>query len=130
MMGYKQVKAKTAIGTTKKVSGEIEVLRGKGDEPPSFRNLQKNLKGKILVCSGEISKSVLEKAKALGVLGVVGSKIADEQLSCLKSELKTSWSPSLFALLIVEEGIEKVLDKIEGKMGTIEVEKKRLVIEA
>lgn len=129
MMGY-EIKAKTAIGTTKKVSGEIEVLRGKGGEPPSFRNLQRSLKGKILVCPGEVSKSVLEKAKALGVLGVVGGKIADEQLSCLKSELKTSWSPSLFALLIVEEEIEKVLDKIEGKMGTIEIEKKRLVIEA
>lgn len=127
-MGY-EIKAKTAVGTTKKVAGKIEVLKAKRGESFSFKNLQGSLKGKILVCQGKVSKGVLEKARALGVLGIVCKDLDDEQLSQLKRELRSSWSPSLFALLITQQKIEDISEKIEGKMGAIEVEKKRLVIE-
>ena len=118
-----EIKAKTVLATTKKVSGRIEGLRA----PFSFRGLKRSLKGKILVCSGEASKDVLEKARALGVFGIVCQSIDEGEIERIKKELKTSWSPSLFALLVADEEIE--LDKIEGKMATIEVEKKRLTIE-
>ena len=122
-----EIKAKIALGKGKKISGQIEVLKCQGEKPPSFRNLPKNLKGKILVCPGEVFKSLLEKSMALGVYGVVADKIADESLLRLEKELKTSWSPATFALLIVEEEID--WNKFEGKLGTIEVKEKRLVIE-
>jgi len=122
-------KAKTAIGTTKKVTGKMEVLKKERGELPSFKRLPEDLKGKILVCPGEISKSVLEKARALGVSGIVCFGLAEEQLSRLKKELEGSWSPALFALLILAEEKDKILDKIEGKKGTIEVKRKRLVVE-
>lgn len=125
MMGY-EIKGKTAIGTEKKVTGKVEILK---EAEPSFKSLSGNLRGKILVCPGEISKGVLEKARALGVLGIVGRKITEEHLFSLKKELRSSWSSASFALLIVEEETEKILPKIEGKIATIEVEKKRLVIE-
>lgn len=125
-MKREKIKAKTAIGTEKEVSGEIEILK---EEEPSFRSLRSNLRGKILVCPGEVSKSVLEKARALGVFGIVARKITEEELASLKKELKSSWSPASFALLIVEEEIEEILPKSKGKMATIEVEKKRLIIE-
>ena len=127
MKGY-TLKAKTALGTAKKVSGKIEVLKGENEELLSFRNLQGSLKGKILIIPAEIPKSILEKARALGVSGIVGKKIADEYLTQLENELKTSWLPASFALLIIEEGMEEILDKIEGKTGTIEVKEKRLII--
>ena len=127
MKGY-TLKAKTALGTAKKVSGKIEVLKGENEELLSFRNLQGSLKGKILIIPAEIPKSILEKARALGVSGIVGKKIADEYLTQLKNELKTSWLSFSFALLIIEKGMEEILDKVEGKMGTIEVKEKKLVI--
>lgn len=119
-----EIKAKIVIGTTKKVFGELKVLRG---EPASFRDLEGSLKGKILVCPGEASKSVLEKARALGVSGIVCQRIDGEQIVRLSAELKTSWKPASFCLLVVEEEID--WDKLEGKTGTIEVEKKRLTVE-
>lgn len=122
-----EIKAKTALGKGKKISGQIEVLKCQGEESLSFRNLPRNLKGKILVCPGEILKSLLEKAMALGIYGLVGKMIDDEQLLRLEKELKTSWSPVTFALLIVGEKID--WDKLDGKIGTIEVENKRLVVE-
>jgi len=127
MKGY-TLKAKTALGTAKKVSGKIEVLKGENEELLSFRNLQGSLKGTILIIPAEIPKSILEKARALGVSGIVGKKIADEYLTQLKNELKTSWLSFSFALLIIEKGMEEILDKVEGKMGTIEVKEKKLVI--
>ncbi|MBL7150615.1 hypothetical protein ISS86_01650 [Candidatus Microgenomates bacterium] len=127
MKGY-TLKAKTALGTAKKVSGKIEILKGKNEELLSFRNLQGSLKGKILIIPAEIPKSILEKARALGVSGIVGKKIADEYLTQLENELKTSWLSFSFALLIIEEGLEEILDKVEGKTGTIEVKEKRLII--
>ena len=127
MKGY-TLKAKTALGTAKKVSGKIEVLKGENEELLSFRNLQGSLKGKILIIPAEIPKSILEKARALGVSGIVGKKIADEYLTQLKNALKTSWLSFSFALLIIEKGMEEILDKVEGKMGTIEVKEKKLVI--
>lgn len=127
MKGY-TLKAKTALGTAKKVSGKIEILKGKNEELLSFRNLQGSLKGKILIIPAEIPKSILEKARALGVSGIVGKKIADEYLTQLENELKTSWLSFSFALLIIEEGMEEILDKVEGKTGTIEVKEKRLII--
>lgn len=127
MKGY-TLKAKTALGTAKKVSGKIEVLKGENEELLSFRNLQGSLKGTILIIPAEIPKSILEKARALGVSGIVGKKIADEYLTQLENELKTSWLSFSFALLIIEKGMEEILDKVEGKMGTIEVKEKKLVI--
>ncbi len=125
-----EIKAKTAIGTAKRVSGKIELLKDKGDEPLSFRDLPRDLKGKILVCPGEVSKSILEKARALGVVGLICQKINDGLLSSLKGELKIGWlSSSSFVLLVVEEEIKKLLAKIEGRLGIIDREKKRLVVE-
>lgn len=125
MRGY-EIKGKTAIGREKKVTGKIEILK---EAEPSFKSLSGSLRGKILVCSGEVSKTVLEKARALGVLGLVCPKVREEELASLEREMKISWSPSLFALLIVGEEIEKFLPEIEGKKGTIEIKKKRLVVE-
>ena len=118
-----EIKGKTVLATSKKVSGKIEGLRA----PFSFRGLKRSLKGKILVCPGNVSKDVLEKARALDVFGIVCQSIDEREIERIKKELKTSWSPSLFALLVVDENIE--LDKIEGKMATIEVEKKKLIID-
>ena len=122
-----ELKAETALGTKKKVIGEIEALRTSDELLPSFRILKKSLKGKILVCLGKVSKGIIEKARALDVVGIVCQEVEEEELIRIKKELKSSFSPTLFAFLVVNEKIE--LDKIEGKMATIDVEKKRLIVE-
>jgi hypothetical protein len=120
------IKAKTVIGRGKKTSGKIEVLKIEGDEPCSFRNLKTDLKGKILICPAKISKSILEKSRALGVAGMVCRQASEDLLSYLKEDLKVKWLSSLFILLIIDEEVD--WDKIEGKIGMIEKNKKRLVV--
>jgi len=123
------IKAKEGLGTTKKISGQIKVLEKKKGEVFSFKDLQEKLKGKILVCSGKISRDFLQKAMALEALGIVCQSVADEELKEIKNELKAPWLPVLFALLLVDGNeLIKILKVIDGKMATIETEKKRLVI--
>lgn len=119
-----ELKAKVALGTGKKVTGRIQGLTS----PCSFKNLKENLGGKILVCLGKLSKDVLEKARALGVLGIVCQEIDEAELERLKKELSSSWSPALFGFLVIDGALESWLNKIEGKEATISIEKRKLTI--
>lgn len=123
------IKGQQSLGAGLKVSGTIEIFREDQKEPSAVTNLKGSLKGKILVCPGVISKSVLEKARALDVAGIVCQKIASEEFERLARELKTSWSPESFAFLTTSQPLKKILAEIEGKSGTLEISQGRMVVE-
>jgi len=122
-MRNKVIHGEIAIGNQEKVSGKLVVLL---KEPFSFKDLIPDLKGKLLVCPGDLCKPVLEKARTLEVVGLISKSVNEEEVKRLEIELKTSWSAAPFALLTIKEKID--WQKFQGKMGAIEVKEKRLII--
>lgn len=120
-MSSVQIKAKIALGVKDKITGEIRFLQPEA----CFRDLTESLKGKILVCAEKMDKAILEKALALGAVGVVAKEADETDLAGLASDLQSSWSPDNFALLLTGSKLEASL---AGKTGTIDVKNKRLVV--
>ncbi len=120
-MSSVQVKAKAVIGTKDKVTAELMILASGA----CFRDLALDAKGKILVCTGKLDKAVLEKALALGVSGIIASEVDEEEMTKLQRDLKSNWSPAVFALLLTGERIKASL---AGKTATIDVKNKMLVV--
>ena len=116
--------AKTALGSQKKIVGEIKSLK----PPFRFQDLKSSLKGKILICPGKISREILEKAKALEVSGIVCESIDESEKERIKKEMKSPWSPVIFGLMVIDQDLGKVITEISGKTATIDLKKKSLII--
>lgn len=131
--GY-QLRLKKVIAKPERVVGKIMILK----EVTSFKDLNSDLKDKILIYPGLLGENFLNKAWALGVTGLVVKEIDQDLCAKIEEELKINWFSSnklscCLGLLAEEESMVEMIGEageLTGCLGIMEKEKRRLLIPA
>jgi len=103
--------------------GEIKILEN-GAETLKTKDLSADDLGKILVYFGYVPEPVLQKAKTVGVVGVVCGSVEMSQHSCPINVIVTEG----FGPALMPKGLRSFLTSLSVRTAVISPERRRLII--